>query len=88
MFREKGRERSINVWLPLMRPLLGIWPATQAGALTGNQTNDPLLQSGTQSTEPHQPGLCIFNLTDFAQMPFHNGCTNLSAHTWFYCEKP
>ena len=33
---EKERERSINVWLPLMCPLLGTWPATQACALTGN----------------------------------------------------
>ena len=36
---EKGREkRNINVWLPLARPLLGTWPATQACALIGNQT--------------------------------------------------
>ena len=34
--REKERERNINVWLPLMCPLLGTWPATQACALTGN----------------------------------------------------
>ena len=29
--RVEGREkdRSINMWLPLMRPLLGTWPATQ-----------------------------------------------------------
>ena len=26
-----------------MHPLLGAWPATQACALTGNQTNDPLV---------------------------------------------
>ena len=32
--REKERERNINVWLPLTRPLLGTWPAT----LTGNWT--------------------------------------------------
>ena len=31
--REKERERNINVWLPLARPLLGTWPATQACAL-------------------------------------------------------
>ena len=31
------------MWLPLMRPLLGIWPATQACALAGNQTADPLV---------------------------------------------
>ena len=42
-WREKGRERNINVWLPLMCPLLGTWPATQAHALTGNQTGDPLV---------------------------------------------
>ena len=39
--REKERERNINVWLPLMCPLLGTWPATQAYALTGNQSSDP-----------------------------------------------
>ena len=43
--REKERERNINVWLPLIRPLLGTWPATQACVLTGNPTSDPLLQS-------------------------------------------
>ena len=46
-FREKGREgereRTISVWLPLTRPLLGTWPTTQACALTGNRTSDPLV---------------------------------------------
>ena len=32
------------MWLPLMCPPLGIWPATQACALTGNRTRDPLLR--------------------------------------------
>ena len=36
--REKERERNIHVWLPLVHPHLGTWPATQACALTGNQT--------------------------------------------------
>ena len=36
--REKERERNIRVWLPLTRPPLGTWPATQACALTGNRT--------------------------------------------------
>ena len=36
--RGEGRERNINVWLPLKCPLLGTWPATQACALTGNGT--------------------------------------------------
>ena len=47
IFREgeekKKEEKNINVWLPLERPLLGTWPATQACALTGNQTGDPLV---------------------------------------------
>ena len=38
--KEKERERNITAWLPLMRPLLGDWPATQACALTGNRTID------------------------------------------------
>ena len=29
--------------LPLTHPLLGTWPATQACALTGNQTSDSLV---------------------------------------------
>ena len=42
--REKERERIINVWLPLARPLLGAWPATQACALTVNRTSHPLVR--------------------------------------------
>ena len=34
--RDKERERNIIVWLPLMCPLLGTWPTTQACSLTGN----------------------------------------------------
>ena len=34
----RKRERTISVWLTLMRPLLGTWPAAQAGAPTGNPT--------------------------------------------------
>ena len=41
--RGEGKERNINVWLPLTHPLLGTWPATQARALTGNRTGDPLV---------------------------------------------
>ena len=42
--REKEGERSINVWLPLTHPQLGAWPTTQARALTGNRTSDPLVR--------------------------------------------
>ena len=41
--REKERERNIHVWLTLMRPLLGTWLETQACALTGNRTSNPLV---------------------------------------------
>ena len=41
--KEKERERNINVWLSLVCPLLGTWPTIQAGALTRNQTSDPLV---------------------------------------------
>ena len=37
------KERNINVWLPLMCPLLGTWPTTQACALNGNPTGNPLV---------------------------------------------
>ena len=41
--KEKEEERTINVWLLLMHPILGTWPATQACALSGNQTGNPLV---------------------------------------------
>ena len=54
---EKETERNINVWLHVVRPLLGTWPATQACALTGASNRQPLgSQASAQSTEPHQPG--------------------------------
>ena len=63
--RGEGREkekRHINVWLPLAHPLLGTWPTTQAWALDWVLNQQPFgSQVGTQSTEPHQPGL---NLDD------------------------
>ena len=40
---EKERERNINVWLPFVSPQVGTWPETQACALTGNQTNNPMV---------------------------------------------
>ena len=39
----RKRERNIIVWLSLMCSLLGTWPTTQACALTGNRTSDPLV---------------------------------------------
>ena len=42
--RKREGERNINVWLPLTRPLLGTWPASQACALTDNRTGDCLVR--------------------------------------------
>ena len=42
-YRGEGeRDRNIDVWLPLVRPLLGTWPATRACALTGNRTGSSM----------------------------------------------
>ena len=56
--REKEKDRNSNVWLPLVCPLLGTWPPTQACALDWELNRQSFgSQAGTQSTEPHQPGL-------------------------------
>ena len=51
--REKERERNINVWLPLLSPQLGIWPATQVCALTGNRTSNTLVHRLTLNPLSH-----------------------------------
>ena len=47
IFREKKggkkRERKVNLWLPLVYPLLGIWPTTQAFALDWESNWWPLV---------------------------------------------
>ena len=50
ILRERGREGERETMceryidrLPLARPQLGTWPATQACVLTGNQSGDPLV---------------------------------------------
>ena len=62
--REKERERNIDVWLPLTCPLLGIWPATQACALTGNQSGDPLIHRRALNPLRHtyQGPIILFDL--------------------------
>ena len=52
--KEKERERNINVWWPLACPQLGTWPTSQAFALTGNQTGNPLF---------HRPALSPLSYT-------------------------
>ena len=54
--KEKQRERNISVWLPVVCPLLGTWPATQACALDWELNQRPFgSQAIAQFTEPHQP---------------------------------
>ena len=60
IFREKGEERNITVWLPLARPLVGTWPATQACALTGNITGNPLVCRPAFSPLSHTSQGCSF----------------------------
>ena len=65
LFRERGREgereRNIDVWLPLMCPQLGTWPATQACALTGYQTSNPLLRRPVLNPLSHtSQGITLF----------------------------
>ena len=56
--REKERERNINVWLPLERPLTGDLAHNPGMCPDWESIQQPFgLQAGTQSTEPHQPGL-------------------------------
>ena len=45
--KERERERNISVLLPLICSLLGTCPTTQACAMTGSQTSDPLVHRFT-----------------------------------------
>ena len=64
--RAKERERNITVWLPLMHPPLGTWPTTQACALTGNQTGDPLVCRVALNPPSHTSQGCpIFNVMTY-----------------------
>ena len=59
--KEKERERNINVWLCLACPRQGTWPATQACALTGNWTGDPVVCRPALSPRNHtSQGFLIF----------------------------
>ena len=56
MLGQKEKEGNINVWLPLARPQVGTWPATQTCALTGNATGNPLVLRLALNPLSHQPG--------------------------------
>ena len=74
--KEKERERNFNVWLPLAHPLLGTWSATQACALTGNLTGDPLDQGPALNPLSHTCQGSLFNL--------NNGMRKVLLLTMFY----
>ena len=57
--REIERKRNVNVWLPIVHPFLGTWPATQACALTGNSTGDPLVCKLALNLLSHTSQGCI-----------------------------
>ena len=65
------RKRNINVWLPLVHPLLKTWPTTQAGVPDWEPHWRPFgAQSRTQSTKPHQPGLLELSFKVSYKNPF------------------
>ena len=56
--REEERKRNVNVWLPLMCPLLGTLACNPGMCPDWELDQQPFgSQAGTQSAEPHQPGL-------------------------------
>ena len=69
----KERERNIDMWLFLACHHLGTPPATQACALTGNQTSNPLV---------HRPSLNPLSQGRFNV--FVTFCLNHSYHTVNY----
>ena len=69
--RDKERKRNINMCLLLACPLLWMWPATQACALTGTGTRDLLLCGATPSPLSHWPG----QVSDFISHPVCAGLT-------------
>ena len=75
-FRERkgGRKRGKHQCVIASgMPPVGTWSATQACTLDWELNKQPFdLQAGTQSTEPHQPGLSeIFITASFVLFVFH-----------------
>ena len=74
--KEKERERNINVWLPLICPLLGTCTATQACAPTGNQTGDPLVYRPALNPLSYaRQGKFVFflNISKYVVVEVHQG---------------
>ena len=59
------RDGNTSVWLPLVRPLQVVWPATQARALTGNLMGDglvhrPALNPLSHTSQGQREALALF----------------------------
>ena len=58
------------MWLLLAYPLLGTWPATQACALTGNRTEDPLIHRAALNPLSHTSQDWNFKLKQLDTMTY------------------
>ena len=84
--REGERDRNIHVWLPLMYPLLGTWPATQACTLTRNRTSDHLVCRPVLSPLIHtSQGNSIFYLLIFRNKTNYHIPGYYFAYGYCYC---
>ena len=82
--KEKERERNINVWLPLTHHLLGSWPATQACALTGNQTGDLLVRRPALNSLSHtSQGILVLYFNVVLPDVFTSLTLSSLAYPWF-----
>ena len=70
IFRQRGKEgeregEKHQCWLPLTHPHLGALPTTQAFALTGNWTHDPLVCRLALNSLSHtsQGSICFLKIT-------------------------
>ena len=75
----KERDRNISVWLPVSCSLLGTWSATQACALTGNQTSDLLIHRPALSPLSHTGQGSTFFCAHFSMAFKKNLMEKLSA---------
>ena len=73
--KEKKKDRNANVWLPFTHSLLETWLITQACALTGNRTSDPLV---------HRPMLSPLSYTSQGHYLSHESLAAHWNHLWFF----
>ena len=85
LFLEKGegKERNINVWLPLVHSPLGTWPCDPGMYPDWESNQQPFgLQASAQSTEPCQPGQVLFYLGDTYTWKFAMGWCLSGVRLW------